>query len=178
MQSPTVTASQTLVTGRKFSVERLTIHTPAGKSLEREVIRHPGAVVVVPIMPDRRIVLVRVFRHALAMPQVECCAGTLDPRETPERCAARELIEETGYEAASLIPLASFWTTPGMTDERMHAFVASGLTHVGQKLEEDESIEVLLVEAGEALAMVERGEISDGKSMLALMLAERRGLLR
>ncbi|MBL8991504.1 MAG: NUDIX hydrolase [Phycisphaerae bacterium] len=174
---PTVVARDVLHAGRKFNFERLTIRTPAGATIHREIIRHPGAVVVVPILPDGRVVLIRVHRHALERDNVECCAGTIERGEAPDRCAARELIEETGYEAATLIPLGSFWTTPGMTDERMHAFVATGLRPVGQDLEEDETITVLPVASGEALAMIERGELADAKSMIAILLAERRGLL-
>ncbi|MCW5765123.1 MAG: NUDIX hydrolase [Phycisphaeraceae bacterium] len=174
---PTVVAREVLHTGRKFNFERLTIRTPGGATLQREIIRHPGAVVVVPVLPDGRIVLIRVQRHALERENVECCAGTIEHGEAPDRCAARELIEETGYEAATLIPIGSFWTTPGMTDERMHAFLATGLRAVGQKLEEDESISVFCVASGEALAMIERGELADAKSMIAILLAERRGLL-
>lgn len=173
-----VTDRQILHKGRKFDFERLTIRAASGQVMQREIVRHPGAVVIVPVLDDGRVVLIRVHRHALEKTQVECCAGTIEKGEPPELCAARELVEETGYEAASLIPLGSFWTTPGMTDERMHAYVATGLRPVGQKLEEDEAITVFTARSGEALAMIDRGELSDGKSMLALLLAERRGLLK
>lgn len=175
---PRIVKRRTIHKGRKFDFEMLSVKHPGGKVLTREVVRHPGAVVIVPITDDGRLVLVRVFRVAVGKAGeflVECCAGTLEPPEKPANCAKRELIEETGYTAATMTPLGWFHTTPGLTDEKMHAFVARGLTHVGQDLEEDESIEVLVVPIAEALDMIRRGELRDAKSMLAILLAQRDG---
>ncbi len=155
----------------------LSVHRPDGSLLEREIVRHPGAVVVVPVTDDGRIVLIRNFRISLSEKIYECCAGTLEPGEDPAVCAGRELIEETGYRAATIEPLGWFYTTPGMTDERMHAFIAKGLTHVGQDLEDDESIEVETFPADKVFEMIDRGELRDGKSMTALLVAHRRGML-
>lgn len=179
---PVVTSRELLHHGKKFDFERLTVRHPSGRAVQREVVRHPGAVVIVPLLPNGRIVLIRVFRIALERLSVECCAGTIErpgtsPGEPPEACAARELVEETGYSARTLTPLPPFLTSPGLSNEWMHPFVATGLTHVGQRLEEDEHIEVFDVPAADALAMVARAEISDAKSMLALLLARDRGLL-
>ena len=173
---------KTIYKGRKFDFEVVTFQR-GGKTVEREYVRHPGAVVIVPVLDDGRIVLIRNLRFGIGPSGErlwECCAGTLEPGEEPSKCAARELIEETGYEAKTLTPLAGGWfyTTPGMTDERMHAFVATGLRHVGQDLEDDESITVELVPAAKTLSMIESGELRDGKSIVALLLAERKGLLR
>lgn len=163
--------------GSKFDFEMVSIRMPGGRTIRREVVRHPGAVAIVPLLPDGRVVLIRNYRIALEAWEWEIPAGTMSPGESPESCAARELIEETGHRAGRIRPLAAYHTTPGMTDEVMHAFVADDLVHVGQHLEEDEAIEVRPIPAGEALAMIERGELRDGKSMTALLLAERRGLL-
>lgn len=168
---------ETLHRGAKFDFERVSYRGPSGHTLRREVVRHPGAVVIVPILDDGRIALIRNFRIAVEQWVWELPAGTLGAGEDPAHCAGRELIEETGYRAARITPLLAFRTTPGLTDERMHGFVATGLTHVGQSLEEDEMIEVRPVPADEALAMIERGELVDGKSIVALLLAERRGML-
>jgi ADP-ribose pyrophosphatase len=92
-------------------------------------------------------------------------------------CAGRELIEETGYRAANIRSLGWFYTTPGLTDERMHAFAATGLVHVGQDLEDDETIDVEAVEPARVLGMIGSGEMRDAKSMLAVLLADRAGLL-
>ncbi len=199
---PKITSRSLLHRGKKFDFELLTVQRPSGSTLKREIVRHPGAVVIVPILNPQlptahspltpSIVLIRNFRISLAQPLLECCAGTIErprlpdlngqpqgfgPGEAPELCAARELIEETGYQAATLIPLGWFYTTPGLTDEQMFAFAATGLTHVGQKLEEDESIDVEVVPVARVLEMIHSGELRDAKSMLAILLAERAGLL-
>lgn len=163
--------------GRKFDFEQVTYTSASGKPLTREVVRHPGAVVIVPILDGRRLVMIRNRRIAVGDTLLEFPAGTLDQSEPPDACAKRELIEETGYSAATLRPLGWFYTTPGLTDEMMHAFVATGLTHVGQRLEEDESITVEPIGVAEALRMADSGNLIDGKSIVALFLAHRRGLL-
>jgi ADP-ribose pyrophosphatase len=170
--------------GKKFDFEILTLRDARGNVIEREVVRHPGAVVIVPVLdrgPDGQagphIVLIRNRRIAVGQTLLECPAGTLEPPEPPERCAARELIEETGYRPATVTALGWFYTTPGLTDEKMHAFAATGLEQVGQDLEEDENITFEIVPAGRALGMIGTGELADAKSMLALILADRRGML-
>lgn len=175
--TPAVTARRTIHKGRKFDFEIASVRQ-GGKVLDREVVRHPGAVTVLPVLDDGRLILVRNFRFAVEQRLLECCAGTIERGEEPARCAERELIEETGYRSDHLIPLGAFYTTPGMTDERMHAFVATNLSHVGQALEEDESIDVETLDAAQVLDMIDRGEIVDGKSIATILMAERRGLLR
>lgn len=186
-QIPQITAREALILGKKYDYLRLHIRTVAGRTMTREVVRHPGAVVIVPVLADGRIVLIRNYRVALAAWLVECCAGTIERQraadgafgqgEDPAACAGRELLEETGYQAGKIQHLGTFFTTPGLTDESMHAYLATDLTHLGQRLEEDERIEVILVTAKEALAMIDRGELKDSKSMSALFLAQRQGFL-
>ncbi len=166
--------------GRKFDYEQLVLRSPTGRVYTRELVRHPGAVVVVPVArrPEGlRVVLIRVYRASIDAMSVECCAGTLEKGEDPAVCAGRELIEETGFEAGRIVSLGAFRTSPGLSDEMMHAFAATELKHVGQDLEEDEDIEVFQVAPQEALAMIDRGEIADGKSIAALLIAHRRGAL-
>jgi ADP-ribose pyrophosphatase len=168
--------------GKKFDLEMLRFTSASGRPIQREVVRHRGAVCILPILrtaPDHppRIVMIRVHRFTLAQDLWELPAGTLEPNELPASCAARELIEETGYRADAITPLGSFYTTPGMTDERMHAFAAAGLTHVGQKLEEDEQIQPRLVTPAHALELLDSGELVDAKSIVTLTLALRKGLL-
>jgi len=173
-----VVARRVLHKGKKFDFESVSVRQPSGEMMQREIVRHPGAVVVVPILDDGRIVMIRNFRISVEERLWECCAGTLEPPEAPAVCAGRELIEETGYRAGRIEPLGWFYTTPGLTDEKMHAFVAGGLVHVGQDLEDDETIEVEAIAAVKVLDMIDSGEIRDGKTIAAVLITERRGRLR
>ena len=164
--------------GRKFDFELLEFIGSDGKTLCREVVRHPGAVVILPILDDGRIVLIRNHRPSLDKPLFELPAGTLEPPEAPVDCAGRELIEETGYQAATIRPLGRFYTSPGLSDEQMWAYAASGLTYVGQRLEPDERLTVHPTSVAGALGMIDSGELEDAKSMLTLLLAVRHDLIR
>jgi ADP-ribose pyrophosphatase len=182
---PSVVSTRILSPGApaKFDfVEATVLRTPEEGSRSgthiRKFVRHPGAVVVVPILDDGRIVLIRSFRASVNRVIFELPAGTLESGEEPALTAGRELIEETGYDAASIRSLGSFLTSPGLSDERMHAFVATGLIFVGQALEENEDIETAPVSVDEAFTMLDDGRLSDAKSMLALLLAARQGDIR
>lgn len=164
------TVAETLFHGVKFDVQRRWIPTSDGDSAVREVVVHPGAVVVLPLLDDGRIVMIRNHRFAVDETLWELCAGTLEEGESPEETAHRELVEETGYQAAHLEPLTTFYTTPGICTERMHAFVATGLSEVGQRLEEGEQIEVEIVSQDRAMAMAASGEIKDGKTLATLLM--------
>lgn len=169
---------QTLHKGAKFDFEEVTIRGPGGERLRRQVVRHPGAVVILPLLDDPpRVVFVRNDRPAVDREVLELPAGTLEPGEPPARCAARELEEETGFRAGSIEPLGMFLTTPGLTDERMHAYLATSLTEVGASPEPDEQLTVELVPLGEAMGMIDEGRLEDAKSMLAILLARRAGRL-
>lgn len=174
---PIVTNREVLVGGKKYDYIRLEIETPRGV-FRREMVRHPGAVLVIPVLGDGRLVLIRNYRVTVERWLLEFCAGTIDSGEEPMACAGRELIEETGYRAGELVPLGWFYTTPGLTDERMYVFVARGVEHVGQKLEPDEMIEVLTLSPREVLERIKSGELIDGKSIAGLMMAMERGLVR
>lgn len=170
----------TVRSGRKFDFEVVKVQMPTGRTIEVDLVRHGGAAVILPILDDgkcRQVVFVRNHRYSIARPLLEIPAGTLEKGEDPIVCAGRELIEETGYRADRVASLVEFFPSPGMSDERMFTFVATGLTHVGQDLEEDESIEVELVPAADALAMASDGRLEDGKSILAILLAARLGYL-
>lgn len=165
--------------GAKFDFERVRLEGRDGRSLTRELVRHPGAVCVVPVVwldGEAHVVLIRNDRFAVERVLWEIPAGTLEPGERPEGAAARELAEETGYEAGDIVPLAAFFTTPGMTDELMHAFAATRLREVGQRLEEDESIEVEPRPLTQVLEMIDDGELVDAKSIASILIAQRRGV--
>jgi ADP-ribose pyrophosphatase len=154
-----------------LSVERVTL--PNGTVVELELMHHPGASAVVAVDDDGRVVLIRQYRHAAGGYIWELPAGVLDsPDEQPRACAARELGEEAGIEARELSHLGTIFTTPGFCDERIHLFLARGLRQAAHRHEADEVIaEVTRFPLAEALAMIQHGEIVDGKTIAGLHLA-------
>jgi ADP-ribose pyrophosphatase len=157
-----------LLTTRKLRVERRRITTPRGQEFQRIVIVHPGAVVILPLLDADTVVMIRNYRPATGETLLELPAGTLEADETPAACAARELIEETGYCASRLEPLMSFYTSPGVLSERMHAFVARDLTHVGQQLADGEEIDVEPVRVDRIRQLLTAGELRDGKTIAVI----------
>jgi len=160
--------------GRRISVDLDTVRFPDGSTGTLEMVRHPGASAVVPFLdppedPDPRIILIRQYRYAAEGYLWEIPAGTLDPGDTPEGCAHRELREEAGCLARRMDHLVTIYTTPGFTDELIHLYAASGLTRVPSALEADEFLETHEVRWSEVGRMIRRGEIADAKSLSALM---------
>jgi ADP-ribose pyrophosphatase len=154
----------------KFAVCRKAVRDRSGGLHDYQIVVHPGAVVVLPLLGNGRCVLIRNFRHAVDQELWELPAGTLDgPDELPEHAAQREGEEETGYRAARLVPLGSFYSSPGFMTEKLHAFVATGLTATEQRLEPTEHIRVEIVDVDEALAMVRDGRIVDAKTIVTLL---------
>jgi ADP-ribose pyrophosphatase len=161
-----------------------TIVRADGTTATREIVGHPGAVAIVAIDPDDRVLLVRQFRIAAGAALLEIPAGTLDVDaatgdvEDPATAAARELEEETGFRAATWERLGSFWTAPGFATELMHLFLATDLRPAdGDRIgpDEDERLELVRLPAGEAIAAADRGVIVDAKSLVGLLhLARRR----
>ncbi|HTX54003.1 MAG TPA: GNAT family N-acetyltransferase [Candidatus Baltobacteraceae bacterium] len=150
----------------KLNIERVTL--PNGSTIELEMIRHPGAAAVVPLTANGDVILVRQYRHAAAGYLYELPAGKLDPGESPLACAARELEEEVGYRAATLVPLLNVYTTPGFTDEVIYLFLATGLTPSSQRLECDEVLDVVQMPFDEAIARIRDGSIRDAKTVVGL----------
>jgi ADP-ribose pyrophosphatase len=164
-----------LLKTRRFTVERRTIPRPGKEATVREVVVHPGAAVVLPILKDGQIVMIRQFRAALNQGLWELPAGTLDEGEQPIETARRELEEETGYRAGRIEPLIDFYTSPGVLTERMYAFVATELTQVGQRLDEGEELEVEPMPRDRVERMLLNGELHDGKTIATLGLWFLRG---
>lgn len=162
--------------GRVFSLMRERVVLPNGRETSYEVIRHPGAAAMLPVTEKGEILLLRQHRQAAGGEIWEIPAGTLNPGENPEECARRELIEETGFSAANMELLSSILPVPGYSDEVIHLFLATGLSPAVQNLDPDEVISVFPFAASRVFAMVDSGEIRDGKSLCALFLAGRRGL--
>ena len=174
MSNDVKTASRRVHTGRVINLDVDTVRYPDGSSGELEMIRHPGASAVVPFLSDPesddpQILLIRQYRYAAGGFIYEIPAGRLEPGEAPEVCARRELLEETGCSASQLSPLIPFLTTPGFTDERIHLFMASGLTRGQAKREADEFMELAPMALSQVLKMIETGEIEDAKTIIALL---------
>ncbi len=166
--------------GAKFDFERVEFPGAGGSRFSREVIRHPGSVVILPLVgePARSAVLIASRRPALDGWIWELPAGTRDREESPEECAVRELKEETGCTPGEMVFLGSFFTSPGLSDEYMHAFAALDCAMGVQALEADESIAARVMTLDKVGGLVQGGQLADGKSLTALYMAERRGLVR
>lgn len=165
-----VVSSETVYSGRRVNLRRDVLRDEAGAEYVREVVEHPGAAVIVPFLPDGRVVLVRQYRHAVGRSLLELPAGTLEPDEDPAECARRELEEETGWRAGKVLPLASVYSSPGILNEAMRFFVARDLVPGTADPDPGEDIEVVLLPVAEALRRVRSGEIRDGKTVTGLLL--------
>lgn len=159
------------------------VRYPDGSEGEQVLIKHPGAAAVVPLLgdpegPDPQVLLIHQYRYATGGPLWEIPAGRLEPGEAPIACAERELLEETGCRCERLTPLSFLWTTPGFTDERIHLFLATGLTHGQSSREADEFIEVVPLPMSRVLEMIRDGAITDAKTMVGILyVAGFRGVL-
>lgn len=159
-----------ILQGEVFSVDRVEWTDPAGNALCRNIVRHPGAVTVVPELADGRLVMIRNWRVSVQRWLLEFCAGKLEPGEAPLAAAARELEEETGFRAGQLEAIGQYLTSPGFADERMHAFVARELATVPRNLQPGERIEVVMHAPDAVARMIADGSIEDGKSIAAFAL--------
>jgi len=174
--SDALISSERIHEGKIITVNRDRIRYPDGSEAEVDIVRHSGASAVVPFLSDPegedpQILLLRQYRYAADGYLFEIPAGRLDPGETPADCAARELREETGCTAKQMEPLITMVTTPGFTDERIHLFMATDLTHGEAAREADEFADVIVMRLSEALELIQRGEIVDGKTALGILYA-------
>ncbi|HXY38739.1 MAG TPA: NUDIX hydrolase [Vicinamibacteria bacterium] len=160
--------------GKILDLDLDLVEEPGGIQGRREVVRQRGSVAALPIDDEGRLTLVRQYRYAVDALVWELPAGRIDPGETPEEGARRELEEEVGLRPRLLEPLATFWTTPGFCDEVMHLFRATGLESVPARPEADEHIEAGRFTLPQAEAMIRRGEIHEGKTLVALLMELRR----
>jgi len=169
-----ITKTQRVYDGHLVKLDLLDVELPNGKTSHREVIQHPGAVAIVALDDDQNILMVRQFRIAAGKTLWEVPAGTLDPDETPEACAIRELQEETGYKPNKLEALDGIYTAPGYTSEYIYLFLATELEESRLDMDEDEFIEMKKIPLTEVLAKIESGEIQDGKTVTGVLRAARR----
>jgi ADP-ribose pyrophosphatase len=167
-------ACKELYKGKVFTLNRETVRFPDGSTSEFDIVRHPGASAIVPFMSDPegedpQLLLLRQYRYAAGGYIFEIPAGRLDDNESPAHCAARELKEETGCTAERMEPLFTMFTTPGFTDEKIHVFMATGLTHGESAREADEFVDIVIMRLAEALELIRTVEIVDAKTSLSIL---------
>jgi ADP-ribose pyrophosphatase len=162
--------SQPLLVTDRFSVEEVQHRTDDGSLHTRAVVRHSGAVTIIPLVDAEHICLIRNFRVSVGRTLLELPAGTIEPPEEPEATAHRELVEETGYRARQLERLHSFYMSPGILDERMHVFVAKNLEEIGASREPGEEIENLVVTWEQAVELIQTRQIEDAKTLVGLLM--------
>jgi ADP-ribose pyrophosphatase len=164
-----ILSSSTVYEGPVFGIRRDEVIEPSGVRAIREVITHPGSVVVLPVLPDGRILLIRQYRHATRQYLLELVAGRMDPGETPKVAAARELLEETGYRAKRLRVFLDVFPTPGFLEERMYILLAEGLTAGKAQPEEDEKIVSHAYNRKQLEEMIRTGKLRDAKSIAGIL---------
>ena len=170
--------SQNIFTGAVFSVERDRLREENGLEIVREIVRHVGGAGCLPLFDDGRVALVKQYRHPARRELLEIPAGKIEAGETPAECAMREVEQEIGFRVGHIEPLADFYSTPGFCEERLYVYLATELERAEQNLDHDEFVEIVYLSLTEAVAMAERGEIEDSKTIIALLLAARKVRLK
>ena len=168
--TPEFIDSKKIFEGRVFDVSADTVRE-GEQTYVREVVHHPGSVVILPVFDDGTIALVKQYRHPAVKYLLELPAGTLNDRERPEVGAARELEEELGVVAGRLEKLSEFFVSPGFLSEKMWLYLATDFRETQQRLDDDEAIEIVRVSLDRALQMITEGEIEDAKTIIGLLLA-------
>jgi ADP-ribose diphosphatase len=161
-------STEVLCQGRLLHARRDQVRLPNNQTSTREYIVHPGAAVILPLFDNGDVLLERQHRYPLRRDFIEVPAGKLDPGEDPETCARRELIEETGYQAAEMRFLFEFYPTVGYSNEVMYFYLARDLKYIGHDPDHDEFLEIFRAPLDEAMAMIRHGEICETKTVTAL----------
>lgn len=170
----TCIASEQIWQGRLLDIRRDTVRLPDGSEGVREYVTHPGAVVIIPVLPNGKLIFERQYRYPVARVMLELPAGKIDPEEDPLTTAQRELQEETGHIAEQWRHLATMHPTIGYANERIEIYLAEGLTSLGQNaLDEGEFLELVELSLEEAMSAIRAGELTDGKTLSALLWAEK-----
>ena len=171
MQPETSISEETIFQGKLITLNLRQAQLTDGKVVQREIVSTRGAVVIVALTANNEVRLVKQFRAGVEDWMIELPAGSLELNENPDLCAPRELLEETGDQAARWQKLGGFYSSPGILTEYLHLYLATDLTPGPNNLEFDEHIEVLTIPWVEAIAMISRGEIEDAKTIAGLMVA-------
>lgn len=169
----TVIGTEEIYKGKIVHLRVDKVRLPDGSESKREIVGHSGAVCIVPVRKDGMVLLVRQFRLAAGQVLLEIPAGTLEANEAPDDCAARELEEETGYRADSLQPLFACYLAPGYTTEKIHAYLATGLTKTQSHTDVDENVELVELPLEELEQRIMAGEIQDAKTIASVLVAAR-----
>jgi ADP-ribose pyrophosphatase len=162
-------SSERAFEGKLVSVRVDQVRTPSGRTATREVVEHPGAVAILPVLPDGSVVLVRQFRYAVGRELLEVPAGTREQNEDPRDTAIRELHEEVGFEAEAVEPLLRYFISPGWCNEELIVYRATGLRDIGAQPEQDENLTAVTVSPAEIPDLIASGEIGDAKTITALL---------
>jgi ADP-ribose pyrophosphatase len=164
-------SSQLIYQGKIISVRLDEVLLPDGRKASREVVEHPGAVAILAVNDSGEAYFVRQYRQAVAEDLLEIPAGKLEPEESPAECAVRELAEEAGVKPKELRQIALYYSSPGFASERLYLFLATGLEPVEALQEAEENLQVSRIYLPEAIKMAREGKITDGKTIIALLLA-------
>lgn len=168
-ERPPGTNEKVLFSGQRFQIHQVSAELPDGSSIEKQIIRHPGAVVILPLIDREHVLMIRNYRYSVAQHLLELPAGTREPDETPAQTAARELTEETGYIAGNLQFVQSFFAAPGNGDEQMFLFIATDLQRSTPNRETGEQIENQVLSWTEIESQLDQGAIQDAKSLIGLL---------
>ena len=163
--------SEIVYQGRAFTIRRDTLRLPDGHQSRLDIVEHIGSVVILPLDAEGNLLFVRQYRHATGLDLLELPAGTLDEHELPEDCARREIREETGMGARSLLHLGGFYLAPGYSTEYMDVFLATDLFAAPLEADDDEFLSVESIPLAQALTLCQSGGIPDAKTLAALVLA-------
>ncbi|MEP7271336.1 MAG: NUDIX hydrolase, partial [Acidobacteriota bacterium] len=162
--------SKRLFSGPIFDVERDHLRDDSGYDFLRDIVRHPGGAGGLPLFDDGRVALVSQYRHPARRTLLEIPAGRIEPGETAEQCAAREIEAEVGSRPGKLTKVAEFFSTPGFCEEKLHVYLATELTPSSQSLDPDEIVEIVYLPVREAIDLARTGQIEDSKTIITLLL--------